>query len=68
MATDVMGDGESGHGDRQRTARAQVAGARDEAGPGRRAQRPGRLGSHVREVVRETVFATYDALRGRYDR
>ena len=68
MATDVMGDEESGQGERQRATRALAAGARASMEPGRRPQRAARMGSNVREVVRETVFATYDALRGRYDR
>ncbi len=68
MATDVMGEEDSVQGDHQRAMRAQSAAGRGAAEQGRRAQRAGSLGSHVREVVRETVYATYDALRGRYDR
>jgi hypothetical protein len=68
MATDVMGEEDSVQGDRQRSMRAQSAAGRNAAEQGRRAPRAGRMGSNVREVVRETVYATYDALRGRYDR
>jgi hypothetical protein len=69
MATEVMGEEEGGHtSGRKRPARAQPARVFDTGSAARRAQHgPSRVGN-VREVVREAVFATFDALRGRYDR
>jgi len=68
MATEVIGDEEGGQAGRKRPNRAQAARVLDAAAAARRAQHETRRVGHVREVVREAVFATFDALRGRYDR
>jgi len=65
MATNAMMDGGA---QRDRQQLASRATERDNGVAGRRPQRLGTLASSMREVVRETVYATYDALRGRYDR
>jgi hypothetical protein len=48
-------------------AAARPAHLREEPARSQR-QRPQGAISSVREVVRDTVYATFDALRGRYDR
>jgi hypothetical protein len=48
-------------------AAARIARLRDEPASVRRQRPLGAIGS-VRDVVRDTVQATFDALRGRYDR
>jgi len=68
MATEVIGDEEGGQVERKRADRVRAAMALDAAAAARRGQHATRRVGHVREVVREAVFATFDALRGRYDR
>ena len=66
MATNPAID--EGVSQRQEAHAAARAGHLRDEPAGSQRQRPHGAISSVREMVRDTVYATFDALRGRYDR